>query len=60
MLGLCCCAGYSLVAASGSDSLVAVCRLLVVVASLVAEDGLQGVWASVVAARRLGSCDSQA
>ena len=34
--------------------------ILVVVASLVAEDGLQGVWASVVAARRLGSCDSQA
>ena len=46
----------SLVAASGGYSLVAVQGLLiVVVASLVVEHGLQGVWASVVMAYRL-SC----
>ena len=33
--------GLSLVAASGGCSLVVVCRLLIVVASLVAEHGLQ-------------------
>ena len=44
MLGLCCCLGFSL---------VAVCRLLTAVASLVVEHGLHGVWASVVKACRL-------
>ena len=39
---------FSLVAASGSYSLVAVCRLLTVVAFLVAEHVLLGTWASVV------------
>ena len=37
-------------------SLVAVCRLLVAVAYLVAEHGLEGAWASVVAACRLSGC----
>ena len=40
VLGLRCCGGFSLVAASASYSLVAVCRLLIVVASLVAEHRL--------------------
>ena len=48
MLGLHCCAGFSLVVASGGYSLISVCGLLIAVASLVAEDGLQGMWASVV------------
>ena len=50
----------SLVASSGDCSLVAVCRLLIVVASLVAERGLQGAWASVVAVHRLNSCGAWA
>ena len=37
-------------------SLVAARRLLIAVASLVAEHGLEGAWASVVAACRLSSC----
>ena len=37
VLGLCCCVGFSLVAANGGYSLVVVCGLLTVVASLVAE-----------------------
>ena len=57
------CAGSSLLSAgflqlrraSGGYSLVGVCRLLIEVASLVAEHGLQGARASVVAARRLSS-----
>ena len=40
-LGLCCRVGFSLLAASGGSSLVAVSRLLIAVASLVAEHGLQ-------------------
>ena len=49
MLGLCCCTGFSLVSESGDYSLVAVCRLLIAVASPVEEKGL---WTtgSVVAA----------
>ena len=38
--GLCCCTGFSLVAASGGDSRVAMCGLLTVVASLVAKHRL--------------------
>ena len=38
-LGVCCYAGFSLVMASGGHSLVAVCRLLIAVASLVVERG---------------------
>ena len=40
MLGLCCCKDFCLVAASGGDSLVAMCRPPTVMASLVAEHGL--------------------
>ena len=40
VLGLHCCMGFSLVAASGGFALVVVRRLLVAVASLVAEHGL--------------------
>ena len=46
----------SLVVASGSYSLVAaVCRLLIVVASLVARQRLQDAWASVAALRSCGA-----
>ena len=64
-LSLCRCTGFFLVA-SGGYSLVAVHRLLTVVASLVAEHGgalgaqALGPWAAVVAARGLHSCGSQA
>ena len=40
VLGLCCCTGFSLVVASGGYSLVVIDRLLIVVASLVAEHSL--------------------
>ena len=60
MLGLHCCAGFSLVAASRGYSLVTVHKLLIVVASLVVEPGLQGVQTSVAVARGLCSCSSQA
>ena len=42
--------GVSLVAVSRGYSLGAVCRLLIVAVSLVAERGLSGTWASVIAA----------
>ena len=45
----------SLAAGSGSYSLVAVCKLLTVAASLVARHGLEGMWASGVVAHRLRS-----
>ena len=51
---------FFLIAVSGSYSLVKVCRLLIALASLIAGHGLQSVWASVVVARGLGSCGSQA
>ena len=60
MLGLHCRVDFSLVAESGGYSLVAVCRLLIVMASLVGEHGLQGMRASAVAAHRLSSCGTQA
>ena len=44
VLGLLCCTGFSLVVVSGGDSLVAVCGLPIVVASLV-EHGLYSVQA---------------
>ena len=47
--GLHCCAGSSLVAVRG---------LLTVVASLVGEHRLQGIWASIVAAHGLSRCGS--
>ena len=40
VLGPHCCVGFSLIVASGSYSLIGVHRLLIVVASLVAEHGL--------------------
>ena len=54
------CAGFFLVAASRGYSLVVVCRLLIAVASLVAEHRLQSARASVVAAFGFSSCSSWA
>ena len=45
MLGLLCCTGFSLVAELRDFSPVAVSRLLIAAASLVAEHGLQSTWA---------------
>ena len=59
-LGLHCHTGFFLVEASRDCSPVVVCGLLVEVASLVAEHGLWGARASVVAVRGLSSCGSQA
>ena len=59
-LGLCCYVVFFLVVASRGYSLVVGCRLLIVVASLVGKHGLWGVQASVIAARELSSCSSQA
>ena len=53
MLDLHCSARLSLVAPSRGYSLFVALRLVIVVASLVAECGLQDTQASVVAARRL-------
>ena len=53
MLGLHCCSGFSLVVASGGYPLVAVLRLLIAVAFLVAEHRLKGLQVSVVVAHRL-------
>ena len=52
-LGARCCAGFSLVGARRGYPLVAVCGLLIAVASLVAERRLEGTQASVVATPRL-------
>ena len=57
-VGLCCCVGFSLVAVSGGYSLAVVYRLVIAMASRVAEHGLQGEWASVAVARGLRSCVS--
>ena len=45
---VCVAVGFSLVAASGGYSLGVMHRLLIAMASLVTEHGLQGPWASVV------------
>ena len=58
VLGLRCRSGFSLVAAGRSCSLVAVHRLLIAVASPVAENRLQGVRASVVVPPGLQSTGS--
>ena len=57
-LGLRCCVGLFLVVASWGYSPAVVCGLLIWVASLVAEHGLYGQWASVAVAleHRLDSC----
>ena len=47
MLGLCCCAGFSLVVTSWGSSPVVVHLLLVAVASFVAERGLYGASVAV-------------
>ena len=60
VLGVHCCTGFSPVVASEGYSLVAVSRLLIVPPSLIAELGLQGTQASVVEARGLSVCSSQA
>ena len=54
MLGLHCCLGFSLIAMSGT-TLVVIHGLLIAVTSVVAEGGLQGLQASVVAVPRLWS-----
>ena len=53
MLGLCCCAGFSLVSESGGYSLGVVLGLLISVASPVVEQGLSRMRASVAAAHGL-------
>ena len=60
VLDLCCWKGFSLVAASGGYFPVAVHRLLIVLASLVAEHGLQGMQAPVVESCGLSNRGSQA
>jgi len=55
VLDLCCCASFSLAAASRGCYPAAVCRLLFVVASHAAEHGLQGAQASAAAAQGLRS-----
>ena len=50
----------SLAVASGGYSLVAVHGILIVVASLVVEHGLQGTWTSVVVVCGFRSCRSRA
>ena len=59
-LDLRCCVGFSLVASSRGYSVVTVCRLLIAVASLVAEHRLGGTQASAVVAQGLNSCSSWA
>ena len=59
-MGLCCCAGVSLAVVSRGYSRVAVCRLLMVVASLLAEHGFSGVRAAVTAAAGRQSAGSVA
>ena len=58
VLGLCCCAGFSLVEMSRGYSTDAMLRLLIAVVSLVAKHGLQGALASVVVASRLQNTGS--
>ena len=60
LLALCCRMGFSVVAVSRGYSLVAMCRLLIVLAFLVAKHRVQVTWASGVIARGLSSCSSRA
>ena len=55
-MGLCCCAGFPLVAARGACSLVLVQELFIAVASFVAGHGL-GSRASAIVTRELSSCN---
>ena len=52
--------GFFLAVESRGSSLVVVCGLLIVVASLLAEHGLWGAQASVAVARVLSNCGIQA
>ena len=58
VLSFSCGPDFSLVALNGGYSPAVVCRLLIVVASLAAEHGLQGAQASVVATLGPSSCGS--
>ena len=60
VLGLHCCSGLSLAAASGGYTLVAVRGLLIASASLAVEHTLQGTLSSLVVACGLSSCSSRA
>ena len=55
-----CCTAFYLVVASRGCSPASVCRLLIAVASPVAERGLWGTWASEVVAHGLSSYSSWA
>ena len=59
-LGLRCCTGFSLVAASQGYSEFAVCGLLIAVAPLISEHRLQGTRASAAEARGLSNCNFRA
>ena len=56
VLGLHCCLGSSLVSVSRGSSVVAMCRLLIAMDSLVAEHGPQGFRAAEVSAHALCRC----
>ena len=58
--GLCCFAGFSLVAVGWGYSPVAVPGLLIVMASLVTEHALYHTWTSVVVTCGLSSCGFRA
>ena len=60
VLGLHCCGCFSLVAAGGGHSLVAVLCLLIVMTPFIAEHRLQDAWASAVVAHGLQSTGSAA
>ena len=60
VLGLGCCAGFSLVVESRNYSPVAVRKLLIKVASLFSEHGLLSAQASVGEACGLNSCGARA
>ena len=55
-----CCMGFSLVARNGGYSLIATCRLLFAVISLVAEHEFWGMWSSLVLGHGLSSWSSWA
>ena len=58
VIGFCCCTDFALVAENGGYSLAAALRLLLGVASLIAEHRVQGPGASVVVAPTLSSTGS--
>ena len=60
VLGLCCCVRAFSSCGERGLLFIAMHRLLIEVASLVAEQGFLGARASVVAARGLSSCGSRA